>query len=93
VVASMVALSGPPHTMTAAAGPRYQEDMEAEAASAPATRDPHQGRGWARAESRDAMGRGAAETPAGGDSAPEGLIGCGGRISPRACAWGAGGAI
>jgi hypothetical protein len=60
------------HAMTAVARPRQEEEMAAAAAQAPATRNPHQGRGQARAESRGAKGHEAVETPAGGDFAPRG---------------------
>jgi hypothetical protein len=63
----MVAASEPSHTTIEAARPWQQEDVATAAAQAPATRDPHQGRGRAHAESRGARGCGAAETLDGGD--------------------------
>jgi hypothetical protein len=68
--ASVVAAGELSHATTAVARPQEQEQAAAAAAQASATRDPHQGRRWTRAESRSTRGREAVETPAGGDLAP-----------------------
>jgi hypothetical protein len=65
-----MAMSESSRTTAAAARLRQEEGVAAAAAQAPATHDPHQGRGRAHVESRGVRSRGAAETAAAGDSAP-----------------------